>query len=92
MKKTPLLILSGLLTFRLLAAADYPRLDQRIDDGWKFSLGDNPTNSSAPLDDSKWKEVTLPHNWSIAGPNEATNSMGGREGFSHRESDGTVTR
>ena len=83
MNKATLPILAILLgvTVSLHGAADAPRLDRRIDDGWRFTLGDGASNASATLDDSKWTEVTLPHDWSIAGPNEATNPMGGQGGF-----------
>ncbi|MEI6323734.1 MAG: glycoside hydrolase family 2 TIM barrel-domain containing protein [bacterium] len=80
MKKTFLLLLAVWMT-PLLSAEESPRIDQRIDDGWKFSLADNATNASPSIDDSKWQVVTLPHDWSIAGPNEATNAMGGQGGF-----------
>ncbi len=42
---------------------------QRIDfdDDWKFYLGDEPKASSASFDDSAWRTLNLPHDWSIEG-------------------------
>lgn len=60
--------------------ADDGRIRERIDDNWKFVLGD-PANAAAPgFDDSGWRTVTLPHDWSIEGrigPKEPTGGGGG---------------
>src|SRR5438093_1203955 len=37
-----------------------------FDRGWRFHLGNIPwAISQGPLDDSGWREVDLPHDWSI---------------------------
>lgn len=36
-----------------------------FNDGWKFCLGDTTTASNINFDDSSWKELALPHDWSI---------------------------
>lgn len=36
-----------------------------LDATWRFSLGDNPKASNISFDDSKWRTLTLPHDWSI---------------------------
>ena len=36
--------------------------------GWKFSKGDHPNAMSIDFDDTKWKNVTVPHDWAIYGP------------------------
>ncbi|MDE5745166.1 MAG: DUF4982 domain-containing protein, partial [Paramuribaculum sp.] len=35
---------------------------------WKFTREDNPEFSQPKSDDSKWKLVTVPHDWAIYGP------------------------
>lgn len=40
---------------------------QRIDDGWRFRLADDSTFAAASFDDSKWRQLDLPHDWSIEG-------------------------
>lgn len=36
-----------------------------IDSSWKFSLGDEQAASKSNYNDSKWRIVNLPHDWSI---------------------------
>ena len=36
--------------------------------GWKFHKGDVPDGHKAGLDDSGWRQIDLPHDWSIEGP------------------------
>ena len=36
-----------------------------LDATWRFSLGDNPKASNISFDDSKWRTLILPHDWSI---------------------------
>ena len=81
MNKRTLTLLLAIIAAPLLSALDVPRLDQRIDDGWKFSLIDDATNSSVNLDDSKWRSIDLPHDWSIESKTDPKASMGGSGGF-----------
>jgi beta-galactosidase len=63
------------------AHADDARIRQRIDDNWKFTLGD-PAHAAAPeFDDSAWRSVTLPHDWSIEGHIGPKEPSGGGGGF-----------
>jgi beta-galactosidase len=39
--------------------------EQNFDSGWKFKLGNVPHADSAVFDDSGWRTVDLPHDWSI---------------------------
>lgn len=43
--------------------------DQKIsfNSGWKFHLGDIPDAQQPAFDDSKWRELDLPHDWSVEG-------------------------
>jgi len=36
--------------------------------GWKFAKGSNESASQINFDDSKWRDVTIPHDWAIEGP------------------------
>jgi beta-galactosidase len=36
--------------------------------GWQFHLGDIPNGQEPGLDDSQWRVLDLPHDWSIEGP------------------------
>lgn len=38
-----------------------------INDNWKFSLSDPEQAKEMDFDDSKWRTVTLPHDWSVEG-------------------------
>lgn len=75
------ILLAGLFCSLALRASDSTRIEQTLDDNWKFFLGDDAAASGGSFDDSKWQPVTLPHDWSIAGPNNPTNGMGGQGGF-----------
>lgn len=36
--------------------------------GWKFARGNYERASQVSFDDSKWQNVTIPHDWAIEGP------------------------
>lgn len=38
------------------------------DDAWRFSLGDTPAARQPTFDDSSWRMLSLPHDWSIEQP------------------------
>ena len=51
-----------------------------IDMNWKFQLGDQNSAEKISYDDSKWRILDLPHDWSIEGKyseSEPTGSSGG---------------
>lgn len=39
----------------------------KFNDGWLFSLTDGPAIARTSYDDSKWRKLMLPHDWSIEG-------------------------
>lgn len=39
-----------------------------FNDNWKFSLSDNPEASTVTFNDNGWKDVILPHDWSVSRP------------------------
>lgn len=43
---------------------------------WKFHLGDVPAASSVAFDDSSWRALDVPHDWSIEGDYSASNPTG----------------
>jgi beta-galactosidase len=54
---------------------------QRFNFDWKFALGDAAENSAINFDDSTWRKLDLPHDWSIEGKSEKNNPSGGDGGF-----------
>ncbi len=44
-----------------------PRETECFNSGWHFYLGDTPEASNALFDDSRWRELELPHDWAIEG-------------------------
>lgn len=55
--------------------------NQLFDANWKFCLGPHPEAASPAYDDSNWRTLDLPHDWSIEGKIEQTNPMGGAGGY-----------
>jgi beta-galactosidase len=47
------------------AAVEAGKRDQRFDDGWRFKRGDAPGAEAPDYNDSHWREVNLPHDWSV---------------------------
>ena len=39
-----------------------------LDSAWKFWMGDDPTARQPDFDDSKWRLVDVPHDWTIESP------------------------
>ncbi len=54
---------------------------QLFDYDWKFFLGDPPAASARDYDDSSWRTVDLPHDWSIEGKVSPKNPTGGGGGY-----------
>jgi len=52
------------------------RVVEDFDFDWRFSLGDFPTAVMPAFDDSGWRRVNVPHDWSIAGPFSADFASG----------------
>lgn len=42
-----------------------PRTCLRINDGWRFHRGDVPEAWQEAFDDGGWREISVPHDWSI---------------------------
>ena len=57
------------------------RLVLSADSGWKFLLGDPSGAEARSFDDTSWRNVDLPHDWSIEGPPAKDNPTGSGGGF-----------
>lgn len=65
----------------LLASLSQARTTQSFDPGWLFQLSDKPGAEQPAFDDSTWRKLDLPHDWSIEGPFDQANSTGGAGAF-----------
>ncbi len=69
----------------LISGASSAFADVRIvpsfDPGWRFYKGDVQGAEKAVFDDSEWRTVDVPHDWSIEGPFAAKNPTGGAGGY-----------
>lgn len=54
---------------------------QLFNSDWKFALGDASENSKTNFNDSSWRKLSLPHDWSIEGKSEKNNPSEGDGGF-----------
>src|SRR6266852_9638606 len=57
------------------------RVTVPFDAGWRFFRGDAPGAEQAAFNDSSWRVLNVPHDWSIEGPFAETNRTGGAGGF-----------
>jgi beta-galactosidase len=66
-----------------LAASAQAPVRKVIDFGpqWRFFEGDQPLARQSTFDDSAWRNVSVPHDWSIAGPISESNPSGPGGGF-----------
>ena len=63
------------------ASTQKPRVIQPFTSGWRFLQADAAGAEKIGFDDSAWLKVTLPHDWSIAGPVKADSPSRGAGGF-----------
>ncbi len=54
-----------LLTASTLIAADSPRSRESFNPGWSFTLGDPQGAETVNFDASNWRQLDLPHDWSV---------------------------
>ena len=64
------LLLSGFILSWLMTGCSAPMFDpadrsQLFDSDWRFSIGDIKGSETPDFDDSKWRTLDLPHDWSI---------------------------
>ena len=59
----------------------YVRYRTKVDLNWKFLQDDTVDASAADFDDSAWRLLNLPHDWSIEGEYDQSNPSGGSGGY-----------
>src|SRR6185295_2000564 len=79
MKKIGVILLIG-LSVNVLAAPG-PRQRLLMDIGWKFSLTDTMGAEKPGFNDTKWRTLNLPHDWSIEGEFSDRHPTGGGGGY-----------
>ena len=57
------------------------RINLCLDEGWRFSPKNIPAGEDPALEDSDWRTVNLPHDFSIEGDYDPANPSGGSGGF-----------
>ena len=60
-------LLSALLVAGCGQSGQCPRSVEDFNFGWRFCLGDESAYAAEDFDDSAWRELHLPHDWSIEG-------------------------
>ncbi|MFO7870119.1 MAG: glycoside hydrolase family 2 TIM barrel-domain containing protein [Kiritimatiellia bacterium] len=57
------------------------RITERLEEGWRFHRGDAAGAWRESTDDSGWRRVTVPHDWSIEGPLNPRDAGGKSGGY-----------
>ena len=70
------LLVLPVLFFACGAIAADARVVRDLDHGWRFALGEMPAAKTASFDDSGWRALDVPHDWSIEGDYNAINTAG----------------
>ncbi|WP_338687844.1 glycoside hydrolase family 2 TIM barrel-domain containing protein [Haloferula helveola] len=70
-------VFSGMLS----AAGDIPRQKLNFDTDWKFALGDPEGAQATDYDASAWRELDLPHDWSVEANFDADAAAGAPGGY-----------
>ncbi len=78
MKLLPIFVLA------FLAISDWCHASRQVisfDTAWRFFEGAAAGAEEPAFDDSQWRSLDVPHDWSIEGPFSQTNKTGGAGGF-----------
>jgi len=51
----------------LFVMSDYPKMDVRLSETWKFTIGDDMDWKEPGFNDSKWENITVPAYWETQG-------------------------
>ena len=79
---SPFVILSFfvVILFSVVQASDgsqrKERMKENFDNNWRFNLGDVKNAQDINFNDAKWRELNLPHDWSIEGKFSKNNPAG----------------
>jgi len=76
-----LVMTSSAMAAGLPVAAANPQMVWSFDRDWNFLAADQPGAEQVNGDETNWRMVAVPHDWSIAGPFAETNLTGGAGGF-----------
>ena len=73
-----LLFTSFIYITKQIYAGTSPEIRSRVDfcNNWKFHLGDITNGQKIKFDDSSWRTLNLPHDWSIEGKFDKDNPAG----------------
>ena len=68
-------ILMSLIIIQFIISCSCPKMrtNENFNSGWKFHLGDVSNASDISYNDSAWRDLNLPHDWSIEGKFSDTN-------------------
>jgi beta-galactosidase len=70
------------LALNLFAAQEQSaRITENFDSNWLFLKADATNADQVQFDDSGWRKLNVPHDWSIEGPFSETNKTGGAGAF-----------
>src|SRR5690242_14293439 len=82
---TTTLILSvmvlGITTPLVAQRATAGRMTSSFDRDWRFLRGGVPDAERTEFDDTRWRKLDVPHDWSIEGPVDEKNPTGPGGGF-----------
>lgn len=71
--RTLISIAAGFALLLGCSQGESPRTVEDFNFGWKFQLGDNAAYADADFNDADWRQLHLPHDWSIEGEFSADN-------------------
>ena len=69
------------VTLHAQKAKEISRITLNFDKDWRFVKGDMNGAEAVSFDDSKWRKLDVPHDWSIEGPYDKTNPTGRGGGY-----------
>ncbi len=71
-------LILGLITICIACTRKVPdmRSNEKFNDQWRFSLIDDSSASYTDFDDTAWRILNLPHDWSIEGKFDKNNPSG----------------
>ena len=75
------LLAFGVLLASSLISPAQGRVANNFDNDWLFFKGDAADAETPALNDSSWRKLNVPHDWSIEGPFDAKNPTRGSGGF-----------
>lgn len=60
-------VFAGSMAYAAEAEVESPRIVTSLDADWRFALGEQLGAEAAPFDDTQWRRLDLPHDYSIEG-------------------------